>query len=212
MRVPRLGDRFRRGAAVAAVLLGLIAVAAVAIVAIAGAPGGGGGPGSDGGPVLVARVGEPAPAVPVPMLDGKIFRLEDVRGHPVWINVWASWCPPCRVEFPDIDVIRSAAEPDGLVFLAVNFGEDIESIRNFLRNTGYTFQVGLDLAGQFEAQYGVTGLPMHIFIARDGSVDSLRVGGMTPREMEEKVAELTATAPPAGAAAPAARPPSAAVR
>jgi cytochrome c-type biogenesis protein len=136
------------------------------------------------------------------MFEGGVFDLEAFQGRPIWINVWASWCPPCRVEFPDIDEIRRGAADDGLVFLAINFGESSADIRSFLENTGYTFDVGLDVTGDFEALYQVRSLPMHIFIARDGSVDSLRVGGMTRREMEEKVAELTApfTTEPAAAA------------
>jgi thiol-disulfide isomerase/thioredoxin len=184
-----------------ALLFFLVLVGAVATTAISRAPAD-----SDelaaGSPSDVARVGDAAPQLLLPMFEGGVFDLEALQGRPIWINVWASWCPPCRVEFPDIDEIRRGAADDGLVFLAINFGESSADIRSFLENTGYTFDVGLDVTGDFEALYQVRSLPMHIFIARDGSVDSLRVGGMTRREMEEKVAELTApfTTEPAAAA------------
>jgi thiol-disulfide isomerase/thioredoxin len=172
-----------------------VLIATVAMGAISRAPDDESGDQAAGSPQVVARVGSAAPRLLLPTLHGGVFDLEAVEGQPVWINVWASWCPPCRVEFPDIDEIRLAAADDGLVFLAINFGESTAAIRSFLENTGYTFDVGLDVTGEFEAQYQVSSLPMHIFIASDGSVDSLRVGGMTRHEMEEKVAELTARPP-----------------
>jgi thiol-disulfide isomerase/thioredoxin len=141
-----------------------------------------------------ATIGEAAPNFAVPTLDGDLFELAAVRGQPVWINVWASWCPPCRAEMPDIDEVRRRSEADGLAFVAMNFGEDPADVANYLRNTGYDFAVGIDVEGEFARLYNVLGLPMHIFIAADGTLDSLRVGGMSRAEMDEKVAELTAAA------------------
>jgi thiol-disulfide isomerase/thioredoxin len=126
----------------------------------------------------------------VPTLDGGVFRLTEAIGHPVWINVWATWCPPCRAEFPDIDEIRIAGEQDGLVFIAMNFGEELSEIESYLANTGYDFRVGLDVFGEFATKYQVLGLPMHVFVAADGVLDSVRVGGMTRDEMVSKVSEL----------------------
>ena len=138
------------------------------------------------------EVGYTAPNFLVPTLDGSTFELAGAEGHPVWINVWATWCPPCRAEFPDINEIRLDAEPDGLVFLAMNFGEDLQEIESYLQNTGYEFTVGLDVNGEFAELYQVLGLPMHVFVAADGTLDAVRVGGMTRDEIAAKVAELTA--------------------
>ncbi len=162
----------------------------VAVVVFAGLSGGGAQQQAEGPRQVVAVVGDAAPSVVVPTMAGDAFDVAGHEGRPVWINVWASWCPPCRVEFPDLDAIRLRAEPEGLVFVAMNFGEDRASIESFIRNTGYSFTVGLDVAREFELTYGVRGLPMHLFIAADGTLDSIRVGGMTPAEMEEKVNEL----------------------
>jgi thiol-disulfide isomerase/thioredoxin len=172
-------------AALASVLVIVIAVGAFATF------GGGADKGLPAdGPQARAEVGGPAPGVLVPTLDGGLFELSGVRGRLVWINVWASWCPPCRVEFPDIDEIRRSREADGLVFLAMNFGEDLAAIESFIENTGYTFEIGLDVLREFETAYQVRGLPTHVFISADGTVASIRVGGMTPAEMEEQVEKL----------------------
>jgi thiol-disulfide isomerase/thioredoxin len=145
--------------------------------------------------------GKPAPDFQVPTLDGGRFVLSEMRGRPVWINVWATWCPPCRTEFPDIDEIRLNAEPDGLVFLAMNFGENVRDIEQYLANTGYEFTVGLDFYGEFNEIYRVSGLPTHVFVAADGTLAYLRSGGMTRDEMIDTVQKLLAF-PPAAAAVP----------
>ncbi len=137
------------------------------------------------------ELGAAAPAFSVPTLDGEEFVLAQHQGQPIWINVWASWCPPCRSEMPDVDEIRTAESENGLVFLAMNFGEPQSDIVSYLRNTGYEFKIGLDPIAEFAEQYDVRGLPMHIFIDADGRVESIRVGGMTRAEMEEQTAKLT---------------------
>lgn len=145
------------------------------------------------------EVGEPAPAFAVPTLDGSVFELGEVAGQPVWINVWASWCPPCRSEMPDVDQVRLAEADNGLVFLAMNFDEPLQAITNYLRNTGYDFQIGLDPGGEFMQKYNVQGLPMHVFITADGRVESIRVGGMTRDEMEQTAQRLTSSVASASA-------------
>lgn len=142
------------------------------------------------------EVGGAAPTFVAPTLDGGKFVLSDHQGQPVWINVWASWCPPCRSEMPDIDEIRTAEAENGLVFLAMNFGEPQTDIVSYLRNTGYDFTIALDPIAEFAELYDVRGLPMHIFINADGTVQSIRVGGMTRAEMEQQVANLTGSQDP----------------
>lgn len=166
----------------------------VAVVVFAGLSGGDAQEEAEGPQQVVAVVGDAAPSVVVPTMAGDAFDVAGHEGRPVWINVWASWCPPCRAEMPDIDEVRRRSEADGLAFVAMNFGEDPADVANYLRNTGYDFAVGIDVEGEFARLYNVLGLPMHIFIAADGTLDSLRVGGMSRAEMDEKVAELTAAA------------------
>jgi thiol-disulfide isomerase/thioredoxin len=139
-------------------------------------------------------VGETAPQFAVATTAGAPFDLADYAGQPIWINVWASWCPPCRAEMPDIEEVRAKAGERGLVFIAMNFQEDDPSVRRYMDAIGYDFTVGLDPEGEFAGRYSVLGLPTHIFIDADGNVDAIRVGGMTRREMDQKADELTAEA------------------
>lgn len=136
---------------------------------------------SSDGPV----VGEPAPPFEMALHSGETFDLDQIEGRPLWINVWASWCPPCRAEMPDIDVVQRSAGERGLVFLAVNDGERPEVVEDYLRRTGYRFNVGYDMDGTFARKYRVLGLPTHIFIGADGTLKSVRVGSLNLAEMKE---------------------------
>jgi thiol-disulfide isomerase/thioredoxin len=156
-------------------------------------------------------VGEEAPRFAVDTLDGGRFDLAQFSGRPVWINVWATWCPPCRVEMPDIDEFLRTNPDLNLTFLAMNLGEPRGQVESYVANTKYGFRIGLDAGGNFTNLYGVGGLPTHIFIDASGHVQSVRVGSMTRDEMMAKARELAAGAQAVPAAdgtrgsAPAAR-------
>lgn len=171
----------------------LISVATIAgAVAIFLSPGGSGdSETADGGP-RSARIGQPAPNFVVETLRGEPFELASVAGRPVWINVWASWCPPCRAEMPDVDDVQRQASGEGLVFLAMNDGEPTEAVASYIANTGYDLPIGLDRDQRFVDQYKVLGLPTHIFIGADGTLEGVRVGSMTRAEMEEATRSLLA--------------------
>ena len=122
------------------------------------------------------RPGYPAPDFQVTMLDGTTTRLSDLRGQPVWLSFWASWCPPCRVENPDVDAIYRQMKDRGLVMIAVDMGESPAEIKSYLELTGYTFPVGLDTSYAITNLYQINGIPTHFFIDRAGIIADMRVG------------------------------------
>ena len=80
------------------------------------------------------KVGKPAPDFELTMIDGTKARLSDFKGKPVWINFWASWCPPCRAENPDIqDLYNAHKDADGLVLLAPAIGEGRDSVAGYMQ-------------------------------------------------------------------------------
>lgn len=138
------------------------------------------------------EVGEEAPDFRVQGLDGQSFQLSDFRGSAVWINFWASWCPPCRAESPDIEAVYQEKRDEGLVVLALSIGEGASAVRDYVERTGITFTVGLDEGTDIAAAYRIAGIPSHYFVDRDGILRESRVGSMSRETMEEEVDEILA--------------------
>jgi peroxiredoxin len=143
------------------------------------------------------KVGKPAPDFELTLIDGSVVRLGDFKGKPVWINFWASWCPPCRAENPDIqEVYNRHKDADGLVLLAPAIGEGRGSVADYMERADLSYPVGTDSDTQIAADYRVLGIPTHIFIDRDGIIAEIRVGAMSEKTMEKKIAKIIDTAAP----------------
>jgi peroxiredoxin len=135
----------------------------------------------------VAEVGDAAPDFELPALDGDgTVRLSDFRGRPVVLNFWASWCNPCREEFPLLREARRRHRDDDLEVIGVTY-EDIPSdSRRFARSMRATWPNGIDERGTVGKQaYGVRALPQTFFIDRDGKIVD-RVFGITTEEALEE--------------------------
>jgi thiol-disulfide isomerase/thioredoxin len=136
------------------------------------------------------REGEPAPDFVIEILGGSSVRLSDLRGQVVWINFWATWCPPCRKELPEIQRVASAYADAGLVVLLVDVGERASDVQAYAEKLGLSIDIGLDSRTEVAAQYRVTGLPMNFFIGKDGVMRAIRYGALDREEMEERVRPL----------------------
>jgi len=139
------------------------------------------------------RVGKPAPDFRLVGLDGKPIQLSELRGHPVWLSFWATWCPPCRAENPDIQALYEANKDSGLVVLAVNIGEESSTVRGYAERTGLTFSIALDQTTEVAAMYRIVGIPTHYFIDADGVVRDWRIGSMSRKTMDRKVQGILST-------------------
>lgn len=138
-----------------------------------------------GGP---AAVGEVAPDFAFVLADGRGISLSDLRGRPVVINFWATWCGPCRLEMPEF-VALHRSHPD-LVVLEVNVMESEATARPFAEEFGMTMPVILDQEGDVQRAYGVRGLPVTIFINAEGEVVSRWDGILNRTMLAERIAEL----------------------
>jgi peroxiredoxin len=98
--------------------------------------------------------------------------LADYRGEVVMINVWATWCLPCRVEMPSIEALHKAYGPKGLKVVAVSIDDPgtEATIRAFVKQYGLTFDVLHDPKGQISASYDITGYPETFMLGRDGVI------------------------------------------
>jgi len=146
-------------------------------------------PGSTG----EVAVGQPAPDFTLKMLDGEQVSLSQFRGQPVLINFWASWCPPCRLEMPDLVRAYEAHKKDGFVILAIDltFQDSLEGARRFADEFGMSFPVLLDETGEVTTDlYQLRGLPMSVFVDREGLVNRVYLGAMTGGQIDEFVGEI----------------------
>ena len=101
-------------------------------------------------------------------LQGKVWRLADLRGRAVLLNFWATWCEPCRVEMPSLQQLAEIYGADKLVVLAVNFREGPRRIRQYVQSSGMNLPVLLDPDGEIARQWGANVFPTSILIDSDG--------------------------------------------
>ncbi len=142
------------------------------------------------------KVGKPAPDFELKQIDDTTVRLSDLKGKPVWINFWASWCPPCRAENPDIEAVYNKHKAEGLVLVAPAIGEGADSVASYMERADLHYPVGADTTTQIAANYRVLGIPTHIFVDREGIIREIRVGAMSEKTMEKKLSEILAPATP----------------
>jgi len=121
-------------------------------------------------------------------LDGRPVRLADFRGRPLWINFWATWCPPCQQETPDLRAAYEAHRNDGLELLAVSIQEPSDDVRDFVGRYGLQYRIGLDAGGAVAATYGVFGLPTHYFVDATGVIRDRYFGPLNRQQIEERLA------------------------
>ena len=118
----------------------------------------------------------PAPDFELPGEDGRTYRLSTYRGSVVVLNFWATWCPPCRYEMPSMERARQKIAGEKIVILAVNVGEDEDTVFAFLARYPVQFPLLLDRQATVVKQYPVVGLPTTYVIDPRGKVTHRAVG------------------------------------
>jgi thiol-disulfide isomerase/thioredoxin len=182
--------------------LTVVAVGAVVFAVSAGALG----PAVAAAPAASSRVPETVPAIPVDLtpltaeeirevglsavkpgtkivdfeledLGGKKVKLSSLAGKVVFLNFWATWCPPCRAEMPSMERLSAKLKDKGLVTLAVDLQEGKREVEGFVREYKLSFPVLYDRNGSAAGGYGVRSIPTTYIIARDGTILAGRIGG-----------------------------------
>jgi len=139
----------------------------------------------------VTMVNRTAPQFTLTTFNGTTISLqEDVRGKPVVINFWASWCPPCRVEASLIERTWRAYKNRGLIFLGVNIQDRKEDALNYIREFDITYPNGPDPTGEITIDYGVSGLPVTFFISSKGEVVRRWVGAIEKPVLISAIEEI----------------------
>jgi len=127
--------------------------------------------------------------------DNTEYRLSDFRGKPVILNFWASWCPPCREEMPNFDVVYKKYKDD-VVFLLVDLvdgsRETQTSGQDYVNTEGYSFPIYFDLDQQAASAYGIYTIPTTLFIDAEGYLIGGYRGPLTESLLEEQLLEMLA--------------------
>jgi peroxiredoxin len=110
---------------------------------------------------------------------GESIALSDVRGEAVLVNLWATWCPPCRAEMQSIEKVYQEYKDRGFTVIAVNmtYQDDPSAVMPFVRAQGLTFPILLDGGGDMANVYQLRSLPSSYFIRRDGVINEVVIGG-----------------------------------
>jgi cytochrome c biogenesis protein CcmG, thiol:disulfide interchange protein DsbE len=135
--------------------------------------------GSTSGKIPAPQQGFLAPDFELQTLSGETVRLSDLRGQAVLVNLWATWCPPCRAEMQSIEKIYQEYKEAGFTVLAVNMTnqDTFSAIQPFVREQGLTFPILLDENGKAANAYQMRSLPSSYFIQRDGIINEVVIGG-----------------------------------
>jgi peroxiredoxin len=158
-----------------------------------------------GPPVEGLRVGDLAPefegttngqTVQLTDLNGNPIRLADLRGRPVWINFWASWCPPCQEETPVLRDAYEAHRDKDLEVVAISVQETTaEDVRDYVERYGLDYTVGFDATSAIFHTYRAFGLPTQYFLDRDGVIRNVVLGPVSRAQAEQILAPLLAEEP-----------------
>jgi cytochrome c biogenesis protein CcmG, thiol:disulfide interchange protein DsbE len=131
------------------------------------------------GQIPAPQKGFLAPEFSLPTLEGQTYSLVEQRGGPVLINMWASWCPPCRAEMPAMQRVYDEFASQGFTILAVNttYQDDLNSAAAFIDELELTFPILLDLDGQVSRQYQIRAMPTSFFVDSQGIIQEVILGG-----------------------------------
>ncbi len=131
----------------------------------------------------------PAPDFRLASLDGGAVGPPDYLGKVVVIDFWASWCGPCRIQAQLLDELAHSIDTSQVQFLAVNVGEDEETVRNYVEKTPFPYPVILDPQSSLGSRYPLHGLPTMMVINKEGVVTFLRTGVTDKPTLQAKMAE-----------------------
>ncbi len=149
------------------------------------------GPVGQGGTIPIGGpdVGTPLPTATYERLDGGAASFSDYRGKPLVVNVWASWCSPCKQEMPAFEQVHQAMK-DRFGFVGLNSRDDRNEARSVARSTGVTYDLLYDPKAGFVADTGVVAFPSTLFVDPGGKVVAVHAGALKADELRAKLQEL----------------------
>lgn len=147
------------------------------------------------GPVGAQEIapGKPAPEIDLPTLQGGQVKLSALRGHPVVVTFWGTWCPPCKVEFPELVAAHRKYRDAGLEIIGVNQRDQeirTTDVEAFVKEHKVEFIVAIDQRGKSRRSYRLIGLPTTVFIDAGGIIRQVTSGPIAPSELARGLATI----------------------
>jgi thiol-disulfide isomerase/thioredoxin len=136
------------------------------------------------------EVNYPAPELTLTTLEGEPVSLSDHLGKVVLVNLWATWCPPCREEMPALQAFYEKYKSDGFVLVAIDQGETALQVMPFVNEFELTFPVWLDTGNEAGRIFKTMSLPSSYVIDRNGQVRLMWIGGISKRNLEKFVPDI----------------------
>ena len=132
----------------------------------------------------------PAPALTLTDLDGKTVSLSDYHGQYVLVNHWATWCPPCKEEMPDLQAFYDTHQDKNFVIIAIEAGQPVAEVADFVAHYGLTFPVWTDPRLLATAAFRNPGLPSSYLIDQQGTVRLAWAGAIDLKTLDEYVTPM----------------------
>ncbi|MBN1954355.1 MAG: cytochrome c biogenesis protein CcsA [Anaerolineae bacterium] len=145
--------------------------------------------------VTMQRAGRPLPGQAAPdftldLLDDSTFALSESRGQVVVLNIWATWCPPCEEELPDLQAAWDAYRGQGVVFVGAAYQDQVTAVQQMAADFGITYPIGVDAGDRVAMAYGITGVPETFVINPAGRVAYVHIGPVTAMELAQELDAL----------------------
>ena len=136
------------------------------------------------------RVGDLPPDFSATAINGSAVSIAALKGQPTWLTFGASWCADCRAEATDLQATYAKHKAQGLAVVGVFIQEDQAAVLDYAKRVGFTFPMVADPSGTIADLYRTYGIPLHLFIGRDGIIRDVRIGRLTPGDMEQLVQQI----------------------
>lgn len=133
------------------------------------------------------KLGQYAPDFQTEYLNGEQFKLSDLKGKPIVLNFWATWCIPCKREMPLLQKLHNEGK---IIVVGVNLQEDKKTVEKFVKELNLTFPIVLDKDGGIEAMYNVLLKPTTYFIDKNGVIVDKKFGELTEKDIKERTQKL----------------------
>ena len=135
---------------------------------------------------LTQKVGDPAPDFTIFSLDGQLVSFDELHDRAVIINLWTTWCEPCKAEMPLLEA-ASQKHAENLTVLGINEGDKKYDVKSYIKEENITFRVLLDESENVGYLYGIVGYPTSIFIDKNGIIQAIYLGELSHEQLESNL-------------------------